>query len=105
LTFGKEVRPRRSAIIERRSGMQFPIRDPQNYERLRRLPADQAIACYLDGDFTIGEDSALAEAVQRGLALPLKKEEVEEVLSDCMAEEVSIDECRKRLLAAADNPR
>ena len=82
--------------------MQFPIRDPQNYERLRRLPADEAISCYLGGDFTIGEDSALAEAVQRGLSLPLRIEEVETVLSDCLADEVSVDECRKRLLAAAD---
>jgi hypothetical protein len=82
--------------------MQFPIRDPKNYERLRRLPPDEAIASYLGGDFTIGEESALAEAVQRGLSLPLKKEEVEAVLSDSMADEVSVAECRNRLLAAAN---
>ena len=83
--------------------MQFPIRNPQNYERLRRLSAEEAIACYLAGDFAIGEDSALVEAVQRGLSLPLKRDDVEDVLSECMVDEVSVDECRKRLLAAVDD--
>ena len=85
--------------------MRFPIRDPKNFERLRSLKAEEAIACFLGGDFTIGEESALAEAVQKGLSLPLKKEEVETVLSDSMADEVSADECRRRLLAAADGSR
>ena len=85
--------------------MQFPIRDPQNYERLRRLPADEAIAAYLGGYFTIGEEGALVEAVQRGLSLPLKRESVEAVLSDSMADEVSVADCRGRLLAATDHCR
>lgn len=81
--------------------MRFPIRDPKNYERLRSLPAEEAISCFLDGAFTIGEEGALVEAVQRGLSLPLKREKIESVLSDCMAEEVSAEECRQRLIAAA----
>lgn len=85
--------------------MRFPIRDSKNFERLRSLPAEEAIACFLGGDFTIGEESALAEAVQKRLSLPLKKEKVEAVLSDCMANEVYAEECRRRLLAAADGSR
>jgi hypothetical protein len=82
--------------------MQFPTRDPQKYERLRQLSADEAIRCYLGGAFTIGEDAALAEAVRKGMSLPLKDDDVEEVLADCLSDEVSVEECRKRLLAAAD---
>lgn len=79
--------------------MHFPMPDPKNYLRLQRLPAEEAIACYLEGAFTIGEENALAEAIQNGLRLPMKKEDIESILSDCMADEVSVEECKQRLIS------
>jgi hypothetical protein len=81
--------------------MRFPIRDPKNYERLRRLPADEAIACYLRGDFTIGEDPALLEAIQRGLSLPMRHERIQDILLACSEEAVRAEECRRRLVSGS----
>ena len=75
------------------------MRDPKNYLRLQSLPAEEAIAYYLEGDFTIGEESALVEAVRKGLSLPLKKEEIDDILAESMADEVSVEECKRRLIA------
>jgi hypothetical protein len=51
--------------------MRIPPRDPKNYLRLKSLPADKAIRFYLEGRFTIGEETALVEAVQNGMSLDL----------------------------------
>ncbi len=79
--------------------MRFPASDPKNYQRLQNLSAEAAIACYLEGEFTIGEDDALVDAVQKGLRLPMKKESIGSILSDCMVEEVSVEECKARLIS------
>lgn len=81
--------------------MPFPIPDPTNYARLQRLPAEAAMACYLAGEFTIGEETALVDAIQRGLSLPLKKQKIEDILLECLEDEVGVSEVRERLMAAA----
>ena len=81
--------------------MHFAAPDPKNYQRLQSLPAEEAIACYLGGKFTIGEDSALLEAIQRGLSLPMKHEKIEDILLACAEEEVTVEECRSRLVSGA----
>ena len=80
--------------------MSFPPPDPQNYARLASLGLDAAIQCFVDGDFTIGEESALVGPIQKGLKLPLSNERIEEIMSDCMADELSVDECKRRLFEA-----
>lgn len=80
--------------------MKFPIRDPKNYRRLQCPAPDDAIKAYIEGDFTIGEEAALVEAIQRGLRLPLKIDKIEEILMECM-EDVSIEISRQRLLREA----
>ena len=79
--------------------MNFPIPDPKNYQRLRSLPADEAITCFLQGEFTAGEEGALIEAIQRGLSLPMKKEKIESILIDCLGDEVTVEECRNFLIS------
>jgi len=81
--------------------MLFPIRDPKNYARLQSLRAEEAIGCYLAGEFTIGEETALVDAIQRGLSLPLKKEKIEGILLECLEDDVGVSEVRQRLMAAA----
>lgn len=76
----------------------FTPPDPRNYQRLQTLSADKAIQCYLEGRFTIGEETALIDAVHRGLRLTLDKDLVEDILADCMVDEVSVEACRHRLL-------
>jgi hypothetical protein len=76
----------------------FAPRDPKNYQRLQKLSADQAIQCYLEGGFSIGEETALIDAVHRGLNLTIDQDSVEDILADCMAAEVSVEECKSRLL-------
>ena len=75
------------------------MRDPKNYLRLQSLPADEAIACYLAGDFTIGEEGALVDAIQKGLSLPIKKEKIEDILLDCLDDEATVEECRNALVS------
>ncbi len=81
--------------------MRFPAPDPKNYQRLRNLSPEEAIACYLGGDFTIGEDPALLEAIQRGLSLPMKHEAIQEILFVCLEAGATVAECRSRLIAGA----
>lgn len=85
----------------RQSMMKFPIRDPEDYRRLQCLAPDAAIKAYIKGDFTIGEEAALMEVIQRGLRLPLKIDKIEEILMDCMEENVSVEISRQRLLGEA----
>ena len=76
----------------------FSPRDPMNYHRLKNLPADEAIRSYLEGRFTIGEETALVEAVERGMSLSIGKDIIEDILSECMLDEVSVQECKSRLI-------
>ena len=78
--------------------MRIPPRDPKNYLRLKSLPADKAIRFYLEGRFTIGEETALVEAVQNGMSLSIGKDVIEDILSECMLDEVSVQECKSRLI-------
>jgi hypothetical protein len=76
----------------------FSPRDPKNYHRLKNLPADEAIRSYLEGRFTIGEETALVEAVQRGMSLSIEKDVIEDILAECMLYAVSLQECKSRLI-------
>ena len=77
--------------------MRIPPPDPKNYRRLQSLPADEAIRCYLEGEFTIGEETALVESVYKGMSLTIKKDLIEDILAECMLDEVSVEECKHRL--------
>ena len=76
----------------------FAPRDPQNYQRLQKLSADQAIRYYLEGRFAMGEETALIAAIHKGLNLTIDQDLVEDILADCMVDEVSVEECQHRLL-------
>ena len=78
--------------------MRIPPRDPKNYLRLKSLPADKAIRFYLEGRFTIGEETAIVEAVQNGMSLSIGKDVIEDILAECMLDEVSVEECKNRLI-------
>jgi hypothetical protein len=78
--------------------MRIPPRDPKNYLRLKSLPADKAIRFYLEGRFTIGEETALVEAVQNGMSLSIGKDVIGDILAECMLDEVSVEECKNRLI-------
>jgi hypothetical protein len=78
--------------------MRFPIRDSKSYLRLLSLSADEVIGCFLRGEFTIGEDVALIEAIQKGLSLKLNAEKITAILLECSEDGASIEACRQRLL-------
>ncbi|HMQ13250.1 MAG TPA: hypothetical protein PKD21_07365 [Candidatus Competibacter phosphatis] len=73
--------------------------DPKNYRRLQNLPADEAIRCYLEGEFTIGEETALFESVDKGMSLTIGKDLIGDILAECMLDEVSVEECKHRLIS------
>jgi hypothetical protein len=79
--------------------MKFPIPDPENYRRLQGLGLDEAIRTFIDGDFTIGEDDAILEAVRKGLSFEVSEEAIWSVLGDCLEDETDVEECKRRLLA------
>ncbi len=60
--------------------MRIPPRDPKNYLRLKSLPADKAIRFYL------------------GMSLSIGKDVIEDILAECMLDEVSVEECNSRLI-------
>lgn len=79
----------------------IPPSDKARFEQLRQKPADEAIFIWLDGDFTIGEEPALLEAIRRGLSISLDDGAVTEIICDCMDDDLSTEQCRERLLEAS----
>jgi hypothetical protein len=74
-------------------------RDPKNYLRLQKLPADEAIRCYIEGEFTIGEEVAICDAVHKGMRLNIDKNIVKNILAECMLDQASVEECKHRLIS------
>jgi hypothetical protein len=65
----------------------FPIKDPKNYERLKKLTPLQAVQTWMDGDFTIGEDEALLFAIRAGTKTQLSDEEIADLILECIEAE------------------
>ena len=73
-------------------------RDPQNYARLQSLSADEAIKCFLEGAFGMGEDPALGHAIQKGLKIPLSIDRIIDVVSEAWDEGLTAEEVKNRLI-------
>jgi hypothetical protein len=65
----------------------FPIKDPENYERLKKLSPLEAIKTWMDGDFTIGEDDALLFAIRAGTKTQLSDEKIADLIFECIETE------------------
>ena len=79
----------------------FPAPDKKRFEELRQKPPEVAISIWLQGEFTIGEEPALLEAIRDGLSLRLDDGEITEIICDCMDDDLSAPQCKERLFKAS----
>lgn len=62
--------------------------------------AEESIERFIKGAFRIGEADAVFENVGTKLKLPLSLDKIEEILSDCMGDEASLEEALDALISA-----
>jgi len=79
----------------------FPPPDEKRIEELLRKSPDDAIAIWLNGSFTIGEEPALFEAIREGLLLRLDDDEMTGIVCDCMDSGASVAHCKELLFKAS----
>lgn len=73
---------------------------PQNrkrFERLRALSPVDAVQAWLDGDFGIGDEAAMIEAIRKDRRVTLSDDEIIDTVIDAMGEEVDAATCLERL--------
>jgi len=77
----------------------FPLRDPKNYERLKTLSPLEAVKVWMDGDFTIDEDSALLVAIRAGTKTRLSDSEIIDLICDSIDNEDDAKTCLAKIQA------
>jgi hypothetical protein len=78
--------------------MSFPPQDRDRFERLRALQPIDAVRAFLEGEFGIGDEPAIIEAIQRDPRVPLSDDEVMDALCKAMDEELGPDACLARMV-------
>ena len=79
----------------------FPIKDPKNYERLKRLSPLAAVQVWIDGDFSIGEDPALLFAIRTGTNTKLSDSEITDLICDSIEAEEDAKTCLAKIQTSA----
>ena len=75
----------------------FPNRNPENFERLKKLPALEAIQVWLDGDFAIDEEDALLHAIRTETKSALSDEQITDLICNAMETEQPAATCLKNI--------
>lgn len=75
----------------------MPPANRQRYERLRSLKPIQAVEAWLTGDFGLGDEPALLEAIRKDLRVTLDDEMMLDAIAAAMDGGMSPDECLELL--------
>jgi hypothetical protein len=83
--------------ISENFAMSVPPQDRARFERLRALTPLDAVRAFLEGDFGLGDEPAIIEAIQRDSRVSLSDDEVMESLCEAMDEEEAPEACLERM--------
>jgi hypothetical protein len=76
------------------------MQDPERFEQLRTLSPLEAVRAWLEGDFGIGDEPALIEAIRKDRRVVLKEEALVSIICEAMDRGQDAAQCFERL---ADN--
>ena len=79
------------------SAMSFPLQDKERFERLRALKPVEAVKAFLEGDFGIGDEPAIIEAIQKDSRISLSDDEIMEALCDALDAETKPETCLEQM--------
>lgn len=73
--------------------------DPKRFEALRKLTPVAVVKAWMDGDFGIGDEAALIEAIRKDKRITRSDDEIIDFMADALMEEESSDaqQCLDRL--------
>jgi hypothetical protein len=76
------------------------IQNKERFESLRALAPIDAVRAWLDGDFGIGDEPAMIEAIRKDARVSLSDDDIIDVVSDAMDEGLDAAACLERLAGA-----
>ena len=77
--------------------MKFQPQNIERFERLRALSPIDAVRAWLEGEFGIGDEPAIIEAIRRDTRVTLSDDAITDVMCDAMDEELDAFACLERL--------
>jgi len=89
---------------DRGPDMGFQPANIKRFERLRALSPLQAIEAWMTGDFGLGDEPALVEAIRKDTRVTLDDDGVADVIATAMDDGVSAAECLERLCGLVAAP-
>jgi hypothetical protein len=78
----------------------FPPPNEERFARLRSLSPEAAVEAWLAGDFGLGDESALIEAIRQDLRVTLPDADLVEAICDAMNDGLNAPACLERLVAS-----
>jgi len=75
----------------------MPPQDKKRFEQLSALSPVDAVRAWLDGDFGMGDESALISAIRKDSRIKISDDAIEDVIMDAMDEELDAEACLERL--------
>lgn len=76
------------------------MRNLERFERLRQLTPIEAARAWLEGDFGLGDEPALIEALRKDKGITATDDKIIDIFLDAMEENVSAEEVLERLKRA-----
>ena len=73
------------------------MQDRQRFEALRALSPIEAVRAWLDGEFSIGDEPALIEAIRKDTRVSLSDDDIIDAVLDAMDEGLDAESCLVRL--------
>jgi hypothetical protein len=72
----------------------------QRFEKLSKLTPVDAVSAWLDGDFGMGDETALISALRQDKRITISDDEIEDIIMDAMDEELDAESCLQRLVGS-----
>ena len=77
------------------------MQNKQHFEFLRKLPPIDAVKAWLDGDFGMGDEPALIDAIRKDARILLSDDAIIDAVCEAMDEGMDAQECLDRLAAVS----
>jgi hypothetical protein len=77
--------------------MSFQPQNKERFERFRALAPIDAVRAWLDGNFGIGDEPALLEAIRRDTRVTGSDDDITDTICDAMDEGLDAQACLERL--------
>lgn len=71
----------------------------ERMKRLQQLSPLEAVRAYLNGEFGLGEESALCSAIRKDSRIALSDEEITDAIIEAMGNDSDAETCLERLAA------